>query len=57
MWVSLQNWVLLDRERKKTSRKGVFVGEDFIISFIQDRGFVDQSIGCSLSLGAFGCIH
>lgn len=48
---------MLDRKRKKASRKRVLVGEDIRISFIQDKGFVDQSIGCSLSLGAFGCIH
>lgn len=48
---------MLDRDRKKESRKRVFVGEDIIISFMHDRGFVDQSIGCGLSLGAFGCVH
>lgn len=29
------------------------MGQGNIISFIQDRGFVAQSTGCRISLGAF----
>lgn len=52
-----QRWVLLDRKRKKASRKRVLWGEDIIISFIQDRVFIDKSGGCSSSLGALGRSH
>lgn len=31
--------------------------EGVVTSFIRDRGFVDQSIGRSLSLGACGHAH
>lgn len=47
---------LIERGRMQVEKE-YFGGEDIIISFIQDRGFVDQSGGCSSSLGAFGWNH